>query len=740
MTSLTSLIKRWPLWLALFFGLYSLTLLWYTQNAQDKLRHSIESRLASESRRRADTFTAYLEDRRYEVSEIAQRYEIESYLANKALGMSQRYGLIANLIAIDDYFKRKREQRTIEGSPVFLQIIFYDEKGVALSEHAPLQPPAPFPDASLTDTRIDFDADKKLIIFSSPVIFKGEYRGCIVVTSNMIHITDLLLSERQDSQYKEMLVGSDGAIWSTSWLPDTFTRELGKELAQVQEHKLLSLSSLSSANNVPPGMLIMRSQLGNTPLSLITEIHEDEAFGVLGSRFVLLSLAFFPIALLIATLSFEKQRIKSMVLKSNNYLLSKEIARRSVLENQLNDQNRQLEQLTCELQASVWQAEAANRAKSDFLATMSHEIRTPMNGILGMAQVLESPNLPEKERIECIRILIDSGQTLLDLLNDILDISKIEAGKFELSPRPCQPAQILHDIAGLFRDLASSKKIALKTEVNVDSQATFLIDDARLRQMLSNLIGNAIKFTPSGEIRITLNETARNVDHCELEFAVIDTGIGIPEDKLSSLFKPFTQVDSTMTRQYGGTGLGLAIVHNLVDIMNGQSGVESTVGKGSRFWFRLKVLPIQASEKRPAEHDNTLKAIESSKLTAHILVAEDTAINRTIVKAALTRLGTTVTFVEDGLQAIEAVRSLKRFDLILMDLRMPNMDGIEATDRIREFERTQGLDRHPIIALTANAYDEDRNLCREHGMDGFLAKPLKFAELENIISSVLHPP
>jgi PAS domain S-box-containing protein len=385
-------------------------------------------------------------------------------------------------------------------------------------------------------------------------------------------------------------------------------------------------------------------------------------------------------------------------------------------------------------------AEQANLAKSQFLANMSHEIRTPMNGILGMAQLLLMPGLTHDERDDYAKTILTSGQTLLTLLNDILDISKVEAGKLTLAQSAIDPAQIIEDSAKLFAEMSQSKDLKVDAIWRGQAQATYLSDPIRLRQMLSNLVSNAIKFTPRGFIHIEASEVERTATHALLEFSVTDSGIGIPLDKQSLLFKAFSQVDSTNTRQYGGTGLGLSIVSSLSRLMGGEVGVASEAGKGARFWFRMQaglIDPGQASTLVKAEAAR--KSIPQLGLTGCILVVEDTLTNRKVIEALLGKLGLQVVSVHDGKQALEALLQGLSPDLILMDCQMPVMDGFQATESIRAWEKTTGQTRQTIIALTAGAFEEDRQRCIAVGMDDFLAKPVNMHDLAEVIAKWLRP-
>ncbi|MEN9315793.1 MAG: hypothetical protein RIS35_2186 [Pseudomonadota bacterium] len=380
-------------------------------------------------------------------------------------------------------------------------------------------------------------------------------------------------------------------------------------------------------------------------------------------------------------------------------------------------------------------ADAASVAKSRFLATMSHELRTPMNGILGMAQLLLSSGLSEPERKEYATTILNSGRMLLALLNDVLDFSKVEAEKVQLEPSAVVPARILDDVRKLFEEAARFKELGLVTDWNGPADAAYLIDPVRLRQMLTNLTDNAIKFTKSGGIRIEARPLATEGDETVLEFSVTDTGIGIPASKQSLLFRPFSQADSSTTREYGGTGLGLSIVRGFARLMGGDVAVDSEPGRGSRFSFTVRAsqcaMPAAAPE--PAPSGNPLGAGEPGLAQARVLVVEDNPINRKVIEALLRKLGAEVIHAEDGRKGVEAALGENPPDLVLMDLQMPVLDGFGATQEIRAREHAKGLIPVPVVALTADAFPETRERCMLAGMDDFMTKPVSIETLRSIL-------
>lgn len=424
-------------------------------------------------------------------------------------------------------------------------------------------------------------------------------------------------------------------------------------------------------------------------------------------------------------LSYKNEVLISDLTKASSYLES--------LNENLKNEIQHGKLIEAELQKAKDNAESMSQAKGEFLANMSHEIRTPMNGVIGTLQLLEDTNL-NKEQKEFVEIAHKSADALLAILNDILDLSKIEAGKLNFEHIAFDLKQIIKDIITLYSLKSEQKGVSIVMQLDESSPDYLMGDPTRLRQVIVNLVSNALKFTEQGEVKISVEVISSNTDDVDLKIAVSDTGIGIPQQALKTLFNAFTQADGSTTRKYGGTGLGLAIVSQLVDMMDGTLGVDSIEGDGSSFWFsarfprtkeRPEVVSEQAADKGPVQWH------------AKILLVEDNPINQMVAQKMLEKVGVKPQLANNGLEALTLLKE-QAFDLVLMDCQMPEMDGFDATREIRKLGiKAKNKKVLPVVAMTANVMSGDRERCMDVGMDDYIGKPVQREQLESVLGKWL---
>lgn len=474
--------------------------------------------------------------------------------------------------------------------------------------------------------------------------------------------------------------------------------------------------------NVPPGRYRFRVQAANedgvwnqegssVELRLLPRVHQTGWF-------------FAAAGLAVLGVSFAAYRLRVRGLERRQQQLVELVGERT---QDLQAEKERAETAHAEADAARAEAERANRAKSDFLANMSHEIRTPMNGVMGMTHLLLGTELTQTQR-EYARTISTSGEALLSILNQILDFSKVEAGKLELEMVDFEPRAVVADVMKLFTESAQAKGLALHVEIG-DTVPPLLRGDAlRLRQTLINLVGNALKFTARGSVGVKASRLDEVDGSCVVRFEVADTGIGIPRDTQRRLFEPFSQADSSTTRRYGGTGLGLAICRRVVELMGGALGVTSEPGAGSTFWFSVRLeVPVHPVPARPTGSSRPAARVAG---VLRVLVVEDNSVNRDVARGLLETLGCQVDVAADGGEAIESCAQVE-YDVVLMDCQMPHVDGYEATRRIRASEGTAR--RTPVIGLTASAMKGDRERCLAAGMDDYLPKPVRPSDLEAVL-------
>ncbi len=408
-----------------------------------------------------------------------------------------------------------------------------------------------------------------------------------------------------------------------------------------------------------------------------------------------------------------------------------DISEKKITEIELIEANKQLQLALDQAREFAVAAEAANVTKSQFLANMSHEIRTPMNGIIGIISLLMNTGLNDEQK-KFVEIMQSSGDNLLTIINQILDLSKIESQKFELDVHDFNLHVAMYDIIEMLAVKAGKKDLAFNFTIGNNVPCSLRGDSGRIRQVVLNLSYNAIKFTERGSVNVDVNVVHESKTEVKLKFEINDTGIGIPEEHMKDLFVPFMQVDGGMSRKYGGTGLGLAISKKIVELMHGEIGVERNRDNGSLFWFSVVLEKQNRAPVMTRETDYTESAISVEKGAAKILIVEDNKTNQFVAKSMLKNLGYESDLALNGFECLAALKE-KEYNLIFMDCQMPDMDGFEATERIRKGEAGEQNSNTLIIAFTAHAMDGDRDKCISSGMNDYLAKPIKMKDLDELL-------
>ena len=737
---LDRLLARWPFLVALAFCAYASVLLWNGFRSQTQLTVAADSRLVAEAERQAARLGDFLAERRTDVSELAEAHEIETFLTNKALGMSLRYGLAANLDAIEERLRRWSAKSTFRGREMFSRIAFVDTDGTPLAEVGTAGGVVALPTDMAAGAVVTFDREHRRISVIAPIIRKDSVVGAVVAFSEIGVLSGYLRADADAAGMREMLVTAAGEELAAVEAAPGLDPALGRAFTRLHANRVMPFPVVASASHGPQtrDMVVVRTPIPGFTLSLITLVGDRAVYGHITSRLLLYSLSALPPLVLFAALMLEHQRGRNRALheryvettrrsdelRDRNAELSEEISRREAVEQELREQGQRLQQMAGELRVNIQRAEEANRAKSDFLATMSHEIRTPLNGIIGASSLLMDTELTADQRrfAETARL---SAETLLTIINAILDFSKIEAGALELDETEVELRPLVEGVIDMLAARVRGKHVELTYFVAGDAHGAFLADGARLRQVLLNLVGNAVKFTDRGSVSILVecSSAASQVvcnrttgEPCPITFTVVDTGTGIPEAARPRIFTMFTQADASISRRFGGTGLGLAISRRIVELMGGTIGFESEEGAGSRFWFTVPLKRSCGQETAPPD-ERPLGGLR-------VLVVDDVAVNRQIFTRQIENWGAVAVTAENGARALGMVRdALTRgspFDIILLDHHMPEMTGVELAEAVRSDAALKGT--RLVLATSGDA--AELVAARASGrFDAVLAKP-----------------
>ena len=494
-------------------------------------------------------------------------------------------------------------------------------------------------------------------------------------------------------------------------------------------YALLIIATLVSASYGGLWQGLLATVLGGVAASYLFLEHSPGFAGMDANDLQRLSV--YTVLCLTASLVIEVMHNTRRRLEENEHKLIRQIAERIKMEQQLQAEMQVRRGIEWELKLALEKAESANAAKSDFLANMSHEIRTPMNAVVGIANILAMGRpLPAEKHKELLQTLQVSAQALISLIDDLLDITQIESGRVQISAKPFELKPLVQEVIAMMSVRAKEKNITLSLVMGLNA-GTYMGDAARVRQVLLNLVGNAVKFTEKGTVTLRIHALPDQ----SICFEVSDTGVGIAEENLNAIFNKFSQADSSIKRRFGGTGLGLAITRNLAQLMGGSVAVQSKLGQGSVFRVAL---PLKAMAEPQAVADITAEPLagKGAGQKPGVLLVEDYQANILIASTILEEIGCDYTVAKNGHEAIALVHK-RPFDLILMDIQMPGMDGYEAVQRIRAYEKETGARRATIIGVSAHAFHEDRAKSLDAGMDAYVSKPYNLQELKSRILSLV---
>jgi signal transduction histidine kinase/CheY-like chemotaxis protein/HPt (histidine-containing phosphotransfer) domain-containing protein len=677
--------------------------------AQVMLRNSFKELLRQDASKQAISIEHFFDERKNDLRYLASAREISVYYENKALGMSLEYGLGSSLVDISAYFTYFVADRKAFDDQIYARIMLLDKFGSVLADTSPSGSlkqadikritSLKMADISISTNDQRKNREIELIL---PVVHKNAHSGYLVAYLSSKALYEHFVSPSTGKSDRIYFLSTENLILGPA----------GKQSVTAAISKLIHSSALKDGNlhqfvvdsnsETKTEGVALQLPITSSPLSLIVVFPVEEVYGSGSPWRIPIMLALLSLFALGCTLFVFRSNTRNMLLKTR-----------------------------------LEEAEAANYAKSRFLANMSHEIRTPMNGVIGMSDLLlKTPLSPTQ--LKYVDAVHRSGELLLSIINNVLDLSKIEAGRTELEKTPFSLRETIRLSSVLFARKIDQSGLTYECTVSEDVPDVLLGDPVRFAQILNNLLGNAIKFTSSGSISVSTSVLERRRDDIILHCQVIDTGIGVPSELRSEIFDSFSQADVATTRKYGGTGLGLAIAKHLAEMMGGMIGVESNPGKGSTFWFtcRFTVCHDQLPAIAPTEPVMPFSGSRADSMK--VLLVEDNTINQEIGIAMLESLGCHVVLADTGVKALEVLEK-ESFDVILMDCQMPEMDGYEATRMIRRNEQEAeklgvGQNRTCIIALTANALLGDREKCLAAGMDDYLPKPFTAHQIHTVMS------
>ncbi len=717
-----------------------------TDNYLARLRHQQEDvgRHQNNARDIRNGVAGFLQGQQRELAELCGDRTLTVYLENKALGMSMEYGLRASLISMQERFHDPIAKAA------FARLVFVTAEGETLVDTSAGAPDSPTPwvempqlSAPQATVRKNLAGQQDLLL-CSPVYFKGRPAGQILACVRPEQLATILqppTGPAGASAYvlcgdREVLFprGHQAAAKISAAVAD-LPRGGGEAIhrpdgagASAQYTILMPLDGWPvSVLSIEPASRLAEGPAPWETLMALTALATVMAGGlVIMFRNHTRSLA------LSAQVHHEK--LRHQAIEDINARLVRQIAEREQAEVALRQTNLHLEEARDQANRLAAAADQASRAKGEFLANMSHEIRTPLNGVVGMVELLAATGLDAKQT-RYVQMIQRSADTLLMLISDILDVTKIGEGKLELANVPLDLHATMDDVSRVVAPAAGAKGVDFSVQIEPSVPRWIMGDHMRLGQIVMNLLSNAVKFTAQGHVRLVLDAMVAT-EPPTLRARVSDSGIGIPQDKIEEIFEKFTQADASTTRRYGGTGLGLAISRSLAEMMGGRLSVRSEVGKGSIFEL---VLPLKetSAPQDAAQTSHAPMAAAAVSRSLNILLAEDMPVNQEVASGLLESMGHKVTIVANGREAVEAVR-LASFDLIFMDIQMPEMSGYEATAAIRQWEQGQGR-RTPIVAMTANATKADQQLCIDAGMEGYVSKPIGGQRVAAAIAAALAP-